>query len=70
LGVFFSAEGPQGKNTFGKMIQTIAEASFSLSLAPQDEDSVYRRQCEVPKLNDFSPDQAKKEKGLDRPYWF
>jgi hypothetical protein len=40
LGVFFSAEGPQGKNTFDKMIQRIAEATFSLDLAPQDEDSV------------------------------
>jgi hypothetical protein len=40
LGVFFFTEGPQGKNTFGKMIQRIAEATFSLGLAPQDEDSV------------------------------
>jgi hypothetical protein len=43
LGVFFSAEDPEGKNTFGKMIQRIAEASFSLGLDPQDEDSVKRR---------------------------
>jgi hypothetical protein len=28
--VFFSAEGPQGKNTFGKMIQKLAKATFSL----------------------------------------
>jgi hypothetical protein len=40
LGVFFSTEGPQGKNTFGKRIQRIVEASFSLALAPQDEDSM------------------------------
>jgi hypothetical protein len=40
LEVFFSAEGPQGKNTFGKMIQRIVEATFSLGLDPQDEDSV------------------------------
>jgi hypothetical protein len=40
FGVFFSAEGPQGKNTFSKRIQRIAKASFTLGLAPQDEDSV------------------------------
>jgi hypothetical protein len=38
LGVFFSAEGRQGKNTFGKIIQRLAEAIFSLGLAPQDDD--------------------------------
>jgi hypothetical protein len=37
LGVFFSAEGPQGKNTFDKMIQKLAEVAFSLSSAPRDE---------------------------------
>jgi hypothetical protein len=52
------------------MIQRIAEASFSLGLAPQDEDFVKRRQCEMPMLNGFSPGQAKKKKGLDMPYWF
>jgi hypothetical protein len=30
LEVFFSAEGPQGKNTFGKMIQKLAEVIFIL----------------------------------------
>jgi hypothetical protein len=40
LGVFFSAEGPQGKNTFDKIIQRLIKATFSLGLAPQDEDSV------------------------------
>jgi hypothetical protein len=38
LGVFFSAEGPQGKNTFGKIILRLAEAILSLGLSPQDED--------------------------------
>jgi hypothetical protein len=37
LGVFFSAEGPQGKNTFSKMIQNLAEATFNLGSAPRDE---------------------------------
>jgi hypothetical protein len=40
FGVFVFAEGLQGKNTFGEMIERIAEATFSLDLAPQDEDSV------------------------------
>jgi hypothetical protein len=51
------------------MIQRIAEAIFSLNLAPQDEDSKKRRRCKMSKLNSFSPDQAKMEKGLIRPYW-
>jgi hypothetical protein len=37
LGVFFSTEGPLGKNTFGKMIQKLAEVTFSLSSAPRDK---------------------------------
>jgi hypothetical protein len=37
LGVFFSAEGPQGKNSFSKMIQKLIEATFILGSAPQDE---------------------------------
>jgi hypothetical protein len=37
LGVFFSIEGAQGKNTFGKMIQKLAEVTFSLGSAPRDE---------------------------------
>jgi hypothetical protein len=44
---------PSRKNTFGKMIQRIAEATFSLNLAPQDEDSEKRRQCKMLKLNSF-----------------
>jgi hypothetical protein len=40
LGVFFFAEGLQVKNTFGKIIQTLVNATFSLGLAPKDEDSV------------------------------
>jgi hypothetical protein len=39
LRVFFSTEGPQGKNTFGKIIQRLVKATFSLGLAPQDEYS-------------------------------
>jgi hypothetical protein len=39
LGVFFSAEGPQGKNTFNKITRRLVEAIFSLGLAPQDEGS-------------------------------
>jgi hypothetical protein len=61
LRVFFSAEGPQGRNTFDKITQR-------LGLAPQDEDSVYKKQCRMSKFSSFSPDQAEKEKGLDRPY--
>jgi hypothetical protein len=61
LGVFFSAEGPERKNTFGKMIQ-------KLGLTLRDEAQGLWRQCKVPKVNSFGPDQAKKEKGLDRPY--
>jgi hypothetical protein len=38
LGVFLSAEGAQGKNTYGKIIQRLTEAIFSLGLAPQDKD--------------------------------
>jgi hypothetical protein len=37
LGVFFSAKGPQGKNTFDKMIQKLAEVTFSLGSTPRDE---------------------------------
>jgi hypothetical protein len=37
LGVFFSAEGPQGKNTFDKMIQKLAEVTFSLGSTLRDE---------------------------------
>jgi hypothetical protein len=40
LGVFFSTEGPQGKNTFNKIIQRLVKVTFSLGLAPQEEDSV------------------------------
>jgi hypothetical protein len=37
LGVFFSTEGPQSKNTFGKIIQKLAEVTFSLDSALGDE---------------------------------
>jgi hypothetical protein len=70
LGVFFSAEGPQGKNTFDKMIQKLAEVTFSLGSTPRDEAQELWRQCMMPKVISFGPNQAKKEKGLDRPYWF
>jgi hypothetical protein len=33
VGVFFPAEGPQDKNTFGKIIQRPAEAIFSFGSA-------------------------------------
>jgi hypothetical protein len=51
------------------MIQRIVEAIFSLNLAPQDKDFEKRRQCKMSKLNSFSPDQVKMEKGLIMPYW-
>jgi hypothetical protein len=37
VGVFFPAEGPQDKNTFGKMIQKLAEVTFILGSAPRNE---------------------------------
>jgi hypothetical protein len=68
LGVFFSTEGPQGKKTFNKMIQKLVEVTFSLGSILRDEAQLLCRQCKMPKVNSFGPDQAKKEKGLDRPY--
>jgi hypothetical protein len=68
LGIFFSAKGPQGKNTFDKMIQKLAKVIFSLGSTPRDEAQGLWRQCKMPKVNSFGLDQAKKEKGLDRPY--
>jgi hypothetical protein len=68
LGFLFSAEGPQGKNTFDKMIQKLVEVIFSLNSTSRDEAQGLWRQCKKLKVNSFSPDQAKKEKGLDRPY--
>jgi hypothetical protein len=68
LGVFFSAEGPQGKNTFDKMIQKLAKVIFNLGSTPRDKGQGLWRQCKVSNVNSFGPDQAKKEKGLDRPY--
>ena len=67
LGVFFFAEGPQGKNTFDKMIQKLAEVIFNLGSTPRNEAQGLWRQCKMPKANSFGLDQAKKEK-LDRPY--
>jgi hypothetical protein len=68
LGFFFSAEGPQGKNTFDEMIQKLAEVVFSLGSTSRDEAQGLWRQCKKRKVNSFGPDQAKKEKGLDRSY--
>jgi hypothetical protein len=62
LRVFFSAEGPQGKNTFDKMIQRLAEAIFNLGSTPRDEAQGLWRQCKMSKVNSFGPDQAKKKK--------
>jgi hypothetical protein len=59
LGVF-STEGPQDKNTFGKIIQRLAETDINLGFASQDEDFVYKQRCRMPKLNSFDSDQAKK----------
>jgi hypothetical protein len=60
LGVFFSTEGPQDKNTFGKIIQRLVEAIINLGFASQDEDFVYKQRCRMPKLNSFGSDQSKK----------
>jgi hypothetical protein len=60
LRVFFFTEGLQDKNTFGKMIQMLAEAIINLVFASQDEDFVYKQRCRMPKLNSFGSDQAKK----------
>jgi hypothetical protein len=62
LGVFFTSEGPQDKNTFGKIIQMPVEAIINLDSASQDEDLAYKQRCRMPKLNSFGSDQAKKEK--------
>jgi hypothetical protein len=53
FGVFFSTEGPQDKNIFGKIIQRLAEAIINLGFASQDEDLVYKQRCRMPKLNSF-----------------
>jgi hypothetical protein len=42
LGVFFFTEGPQGKNTFDKMIKRLADAIINIGFASQDEDLVYK----------------------------
>jgi hypothetical protein len=62
LGVFFFTEGPQDKNTFGKIIQRPAEAIINLGSASQDEDLAYKQRCRMSKLNSFDSDQAKKGK--------
>jgi hypothetical protein len=60
LGVFSSTEGPQDKNTFGKIIQKLAKAIIKLDSVSLDEGLVYKQRCGMPKLNSFSSDQAKK----------
>jgi hypothetical protein len=59
LGVFFSAEGPQDINTFGKIPQEVRPTSAEGS---QDEDLGKKKQRKTPKLSSFVLDQAKKEK--------
>jgi hypothetical protein len=46
VGVFFSAEGPQDKDTSAKWFWRL---SFSAE-GPQDEDLVWKQQRQVPKL--------------------
>jgi hypothetical protein len=58
--VFFSTEGPQDKNIFGKIIQRLVEAIINPGFASQDEDLMYKQRCRMPKLNSFGSDQAKK----------
>ena len=60
--LFYFAKGPQGKNTFDKMIQKLAEVTFSLGSTPRDEAQWPWRQCKMTKVNSFGPDQAEKEK--------
>jgi hypothetical protein len=61
LGVF-STEGPEDKNTLGKIMQRPIEAIINLGLASQDEDLAYKQRCRMLKLNSFGSGQAKKEK--------
>jgi hypothetical protein len=60
VGVFSSTEGPHYKNTFGKIIQKLAEVIINLGSVPQNEGLVYNQCCGMPKLNSFGSDQAKK----------
>jgi hypothetical protein len=60
VGVYFSTEGPQDKNTFSKIMQRLAEAIINIGFDFQDEDLVYKQRCRMPKDNSFGSDQAKK----------
>jgi hypothetical protein len=60
LGVFFSTDGPQDKNTFGKIIQRLAEAIINLDFASRDEDPIYKQCYRMPKDDSFGSVQAKK----------
>jgi hypothetical protein len=59
LAIFFSAEGPQDINTFGKMPQEVRPTFVEGS---QDEDLGKKQQHRTLKLSSFGSDQAKKEK--------
>jgi hypothetical protein len=60
LGVFFSTEGSQDKNTFSKIIQRLVKTNINLGFASQDKDFVYKQRCRMPKLNSCGSEQAKK----------
>jgi hypothetical protein len=60
LGIFSSTEGSQDRNTFGKIIQKLAEAIINLGSVSQGEGLVYKQHCGMPKLNSFGSDPAKK----------
>jgi hypothetical protein len=47
LGVFFSTEGPQDKDTIGKVI---LKTFFFSAEGPQEEDLVWKQRWQVPKL--------------------
>jgi hypothetical protein len=50
-----------------QVLRHIVLGAFFSAEGPQDEDSVQKQQCEMPKLGSFGPNQAKKKKGLIRP---
>jgi hypothetical protein len=61
VGVFFSTEGPQDINTFGKVPQEVRPPYTEGS---QDKDLGKEQQCRTPKLPMLNAEgsQAKKEK--------
>jgi hypothetical protein len=62
LEVFFFAEGPQGKNTFDKMIQKLAEVTFNLGSTPQDEAQWLCRQCKMSKVDSFGQTKQRRKR--------